>query len=114
MKWNSLASESDLEALLSESKTRPVLIFKHSTRCSISATAKARLERNWKDADAQVVKPYYLDLIAHRSVSNRVAELTGVRHESPQAIVLKDGKVVHHASHSAIYYEELLAAPSAV
>lgn len=109
MNWNVLNSEAQLEALREESKQQPVLIFKHSTRCSISATAKARLERKWADGDNAAVKPYYLDLLNYRGISNRIAEEFGVRHESPQVLVLKDGKAAYHASHMDIRYEDILA-----
>ena len=110
MNWNTLRSETDLETLKAESLEHPVLIFKHSTRCSISATALGRLDRKWRDADSHQVKPYLLDLIAHRSMSNQIAAEFGVRHESPQALVLKEGKVAYHASHLDIRYEDILEA----
>jgi len=109
MNWNTISNPSDIDALLTESNVQPVLLFKHSTRCSISATALARVERKWQEADSSAIKPFYLDLIANRPASNHVADVTGVRHESPQAIVLHKGKVVYQATHTDIRYDDILS-----
>jgi bacillithiol system protein YtxJ len=99
MNWIALKSPDQLEALRAESKHQPVIIFKHSTRCSISQTALNRLERNWKEDEMASVKPYYLDLISYREISNSISNLFDVEHQSPQVIVLKDGEAVFHKSH---------------
>lgn len=104
MNWNALNTASQLDALVEESRQRPVMIFKHSTRCSISATALNRMERDWKDGQ---IKPYMLDLLNYREVSNAVADRFGIQHESPQVLLLKDGRVVYHTSHMAISFREL-------
>lgn len=96
MKWEILNSESQLSALLQQPGL--VAIFKHSTRCSISSMAKNRLEREWNH-DFPI---YYLDLIAYRAISDRISERSGVTHQSPQLIVFQNGKVIYHASHTAI------------
>lgn len=99
--WKTLTSEQDLEQLIERSKTVPCVIFKHSTRCSISSMAKNRLESSW-DMEEEKVEIYYLDLIQYRSVSNKIAEVFGVQHASPQALFIKDGKSLYDSSHSAI------------
>ncbi len=106
--WNSLENVSQLENLLEESKKMPVLIFKHSTRCSISSMAYDRLQRNWKIEDSEKVSPYYLDLVGFREISNQVATQLGVPHESPQVILVKDGKAVYDNSHMGINYADLM------
>jgi len=63
--------------------------------------ALSRLERSWSYNDEEVI-PFFLDLIAYREVSNTIAEKFGVEHQSPQLIVLKDGKVVANSSHNSI------------
>lgn len=101
MKWNELKTANELKLLIEKSHRVPVLIFKHSTRCSISDMALSRLERDWGFTE-QELEPWFLDLIAYRELSNRVALETNIRHESPQLILLKDGIPIYHASHYAI------------
>jgi bacillithiol system protein YtxJ len=104
--WNNLETELELTKLKKESTEKVVVIFKHSTRCGISRMAKRQFESEFDYDDADV-KLYYLDLITYRNISNKIAEMFGVFHESPQLIILKDGNVVHHASHSAISAESI-------
>jgi bacillithiol system protein YtxJ len=107
MHWKNLQTEDQLDQILEESRLHPVVLFKHSTRCSISATAKSRFERQYDPSAAPDSAPYLLDLISFRSVSNKIAADFGVRHESPQVLVIKDGKAVHHASHMDIRWEDV-------
>lgn len=99
--WHQLEDMNQLDELLASSSSRTVMILKHSTRCSISSMAKRRLEREW-DLEDQEVQAWYLDLIAHRDVSNAIAEKLGVEHQSPQIILIKDGKAVLDQSHNGI------------
>lgn len=78
----------------------PVLTFKHSTRCSISSMAWQRLGRGWDAANPIAV--LYVDLIAHRDVSNAISDYTGVPHASPQMILSRSGEVLGYASHMEI------------
>ncbi len=105
MNWNDLHTIEQLESIDAESLTQPVLLFKHSTRCSISSAALARLERGWSDTG---IKPYYLDLIAHRDISDAIANKYGVEHQSPQVLLIKNGQAVYNESHMGINVEELL------
>jgi bacillithiol system protein YtxJ len=107
MNWNKFTDLSQLDNILTESAQKTVVLFKHSTRCSISSMALSRLERAWKDAEMQGVSPYFVDLIAYRNVSNKIAEQFEVQHESPQVLVIKNGICTYHNSHSGISYEEL-------
>lgn len=97
-KWKILDDVAQLDEIVETSKTKPVAIFKHSTRCSISSAAKSRMDNGW-DVPEEEVEVYYLDLIANRGISNTIAERFGVRHESPQVILFKGGQAVYHASH---------------
>ena len=106
IQWQDLTTEADLEALIKHSHKAPCVIFKHSTRCSISSMAKNRFERNW-DLDMTEIEPYYLDLIAYRPISNQIAETLGVVHQSPQIILVKDGAAIYDTSHNDINVEEL-------
>ena len=99
--WIELTSSEQLKEAIQSSDEHPVILFKHSTRCSISSMAKSRFESNW-NTELTNVSIYYLDLIAHRNISNEIAELTGIEHQSPQAIVLKNKEVIYDASHSEI------------
>jgi bacillithiol system protein YtxJ len=103
MNWIALTNETQLEEIKERSKTKPQVIFKHSTRCSISSVAKNRLERSVPpDADF-----YYLDLIQHRNISGKIAEDFSVYHESPQILLIKNGECVYDESHSGISMDEI-------
>jgi bacillithiol system protein YtxJ len=106
--WLYLQSRNQIEEIIEHSKSVPCLIFKHSTRCSISSLAQNRLDKGWSLSDNDVL-PYHLDLIAHRDLSNAVAEQFGVRHESPQILLIKDGQCVYDASHLSISAGEIAA-----
>lgn len=99
MQWIELKSEEQLEEIRSQSKTRPLVIFKHSTRCSISSVALQRLEKSTPPEGADF---YFLDLLKHRSLSNKIADTFGVYHESPQILVIRDGECVYDESHMGI------------
>lgn len=102
--WKTLNEEQQIAEIVELSHEKPQLVFKHSTRCSISSMAKSRLEREWNLGN---VETWYLDLIAYRNVSNAIASELGVHHESPQAILLKGGVVVHDSSHNSISVSEI-------
>lgn len=104
MQWNPLTQKSELQTLSELSFREPVVVFKHSTRCSISSMAKARLDREDRWEQGQF---FYLDLLKHRDISNAIAENFDVHHESPQLILLSKGECVYEASHNAITVIEL-------
>lgn len=99
--WIRLTTEDQLNRLLEQSSDKPVLLFKHSTRCNISAMVISRFEREG-GALTEKCSCVYLDLIAYRPISNKIEELTGVFHQSPQAILIKNNEAVYDASHGAI------------
>jgi bacillithiol system protein YtxJ len=102
MNWHPLTSTEQLDEILEESKSTPIVIFKHSTACSISSTAKSRLERQWNGLGLDHVKPYYLDLLSYRPVSNEIADALQVPHQSPQLLLVQDGVCTYDASHLGI------------
>ena len=108
MNWNTLNHAAQLDTINEESKTIPVMLFKHSTRCSISDMALNRIQSNWKDGDNERLKPYYLDLIAHRDISNLIAEQYGIEHQSPQALIISNGECIYHESHTNIRYNDVM------
>lgn len=99
--WNTISSEEDLKKAVEESSTKKVAIFKHSTSCFISKTVLKNFEKEVANSDKEV-SYYFLDLIANRSISNKIAADFGVTHQSPQLIVLENGKAVADASHQSI------------
>jgi len=103
--WNDLSEVSQLNELIELSHTTPVLILKHSTRCSISGMAKNRLELYWETSVG--IAPYYLDILNHRNVSDELAKKFNIRHESPQILLLKNGASIFHASHNEIDFNKL-------
>jgi bacillithiol system protein YtxJ len=106
MKWIKLTDMQQLAAIDIASKSTPCLLFKHSTRCNISAIAKMRLEDDWNFGEKEL-QPYYLDLIAHRTISAAIAEKYNVYHESPQVLLIQNGECVFDASHLDISVSEL-------
>jgi bacillithiol system protein YtxJ len=104
--WKALTSMEQLETIMTDSKTRPVAIFKHSTRCGISRMVMRQFEGAY-DIDPSKMDLYYLDLLAYRSISDEVGIKFQVLHQSPQLIVIKNGVAVAHASHSGIQAKEL-------
>lgn len=99
--WNKLTTEEDFYALVEKSAEKPQLIFKDSLTCGISAYAKEKLVLSYDLIDGKA-DFNYLDLLNHRSISNLIAQVLGVTHQSPQIIILKDRQVTHHWSHHAI------------
>jgi len=104
MTWVNLTSLDQLNEI--KAAKGYSLIFKHSTRCSISAMAKRNFEFSW-DVIPEDTKLYFLDLIAYREISNEVSHLFQVTHQSPQILLIKDGDCVLEASHSDISAEEV-------
>lgn len=103
--WIPLTNLAQLNDIESISNVKPIVIFKHSTRCSISRMALKQFEKEY-DLD-ETVDAFFLDLIAYRDVSNEIANRFNVYHESPQLILIKDGKAVYDVSHSDIDAEAL-------
>lgn len=99
--WKYIESEEDLNRAIAVSTEKKVAIFKHSTRCFISKTVLKNFEKEVENSDKNV-DYYFLDLLAHRDLSNKIADDLGVTHQSPQLIVLENGVVVNHASHQSI------------
>lgn len=99
--WNELTQLKQLDEIIEESAETPVVIFKHSTRCSISRMALKTFEREYAIEEGKA-KPYFLDLLEHRDISNEIASRFDVQHQSPQLILIKNGKAVYNTSHSDI------------
>jgi bacillithiol system protein YtxJ len=113
MNWLILETENQLSEINQQSfdtAIKGIVIFKHSTRCSTSSVALNRIERSWNSSPDTPI--YYLDLIKYRTVSDKIAELYTVPHQSPQILVIKNGKCIYSASHSGISVADIQAAIS--
>lgn len=113
MLWHPLTDLNQLQEIISISNQQPhenlaVLLFKHSTRCSISSMALNRLETRWKDDEK--IPTYYLDLLNHRDISNEIETLFNIEHASPQVLLIKNGKCFYSSSHTDISANTILEA----
>jgi bacillithiol system protein YtxJ len=107
MEWNKLNSVDQLADIQKQSRDNFVIIFKHSTTCSISRTALDRFQRNWNAAEMKQVRLYFLDLLSYRDVSNQVARFFDVEHQSPQLIVIRNGQSIYDRSHFDIDFKSV-------
>ena len=104
MKWIPLHTETQLTEIMEKSAEIPQVIFKYSSRCSLSDLVRDRLERNSKLPQMEF---YFLDLIAHRALSDMVARTFKVHHESPQVLVIRNGECIYDESHLGISMEDI-------
>lgn len=104
MNWTPLEIASQLEEI--KSNTGYSLIFKHSTRCSISSMAKRNFELNGDDLPVGT-QPYFLDLLKFRSLSSQIEQDFGIAHQSPQLLLIKNGECILEQSHGDISVEEV-------
>lgn len=105
--WQILQQLDQLEQVDNLSNNQSVLLFKHSTRCSISSIAKQRLEKDW-NLDEKNIIPFILDLISFRSISDEITTRYHVYHESPQILLISKSKCVLDLSHLDITYANIL------
>lgn len=99
MKWNHLTNETQLATIKERSANVPQVIFKHSTRCSVSMVALGRLGRS---QEPEGVEFHLLDLLQHRDLSGKVAETFAVQHQSPQVLLIQNGSCTYNESHFGI------------
>ncbi|WP_374363367.1 bacillithiol system redox-active protein YtxJ, partial [Cloacibacterium sp.] len=100
-------SEEDLEQALEHSIEKPIVIFKHSTRCMISKSVLRNFEKEVKSSNGTSVDFYYLDLLNYRNISNEIAEQFNITHQSPQVILIKNEEAVYNTSHDGISLETI-------
>ncbi len=107
LNWIQLTSKAEVDDIFDIDINNELskIIFKHSTRCSISTMALSRFEKEW--VEVEDTKLYFLDLIKFREVSDYVAEKSLIVHQSPQLIAVKEGKVVYNNSHNGISAGEI-------
>lgn len=104
MTWLHFTDPAQISEIEEQSKTHPVVVFKHSTRCSISAMAKVRLEKAVIPKD---ITFYYLDIFKNRPLSNLLSERYHVHHESPQILLIKNAECVYDESHNGIIMNDI-------
>ena len=109
MNWIPLTKKEQLLIIEEASYQQPVMIFKHSTICSTSALVLDRLERQWQGDEMGGLTSYFLDLLKYRSISNQISIDFNLRHESPQLLLVKLGRVTYHDSHFGIDYQKLVS-----
>jgi bacillithiol system protein YtxJ len=106
MNWHPINDIAQLEAIKTASYTKPQVIFKHSTTCSISRMALDRFERA---TPPENVDFHYLDLLKYRPISAAIADLFQVYHESPQILLIQQGECIYDESHYGIMMDELIS-----
>lgn len=106
MNWKDLTTLDQIEQIKLASASKPQVIFKHSTRCSISTMVLNRLNNASEDTSA--LEWHFLDLLQYRNISNAVADVFHVYHESPQILLIKNGECIYDESHMAIQVPEIL------
>lgn len=105
MDWKHIQTEDQFQQILEESSSEPILLFKHSNTCPISQIAQERLQQSWDDETPLPV--YEIDVHDSKELSQKIAEELGVKHESPQVILISDGKSIYDASHLDIIPAEI-------
>ena len=98
--WITMDSLGQINEIIDNSEEQSVLIFKHSTRCSVSRMALKQFENEFKGA--QDLDCYFLDLIKYREISNEISQKFSVTHQSPQVLIIKSGTCTYNVSHSDI------------
>lgn len=104
--WKKIQSEEDLAKAIENSYHNKIAIFKHSTSCFISKTVLRNFESEVNEFGTDV-DLYFLDLLAYRPISNKIAEDLDVNHQSPQLIVIENGKAINNASHQSISVNQI-------
>ena len=106
MNWIELTELNQLTTVKQTSFNKPVVLFKHSTRCGTSSMVLSRLNR--AATPAMPVDFYFLDLIKHRDISNQIAQDFNEYHQSPQLLLIINGECTYAESHLGITMDELM------
>jgi len=110
--YQEITSPAELAELLRLSAEQPVLVFKHSSSCGLSQRAFGEFERYLQSPESQAVRNFLIVVQKARDVSNQIANLLSVEHESPQAILIRGGQAIWNDSHLALKSEKLKLAVS--
>lgn len=98
--WVALTQKSQIDEIIVASNNQPIVIFKHSTRCSISRMALKQFESHFDLQDK--ITLYYLDLLNFRDISNEIVVKFNVLHQSPQLLLIVNGSCVYSSTHENI------------
>jgi len=104
--WVSLTDKAQLEEIITISISKPVLIFKHSSRCGISRMVLKTFESEY-DIPETEIDMYFLDLLGYRALSQDISEKFKVAHQSPQVLLIKNGAVIYNNSHDYISFDKI-------
>jgi len=107
MALKELLELDDLNEVWEASEKKPVLLFKQSTTCPISANAFSEFNNFLEDNDAADVEAFFVKVRETRPVSNQIAEDLGIQHQSPQIFIVKDKEAVWNASHNKITVDSI-------
>jgi len=107
MEWIKLTDENQINDIKEFSKTGVAIVYKHSYKCATCTMALSRMEKSWNKDEMHNARPFFVNVIDARPLSNKIAEVFGVRHESPQILIIKNEKCVYSASHLGISYTEV-------
>ena len=105
LNWSLLSDENLLQDLVKLSFSEKVLVFKHSTRCSISTMSKNRLESIGEDS--KIKNCFLLDILNYREISSKIESDFKVIHESPQVLIIQNGECIYNASHNEINWDRI-------
>ena len=106
MKWRTITTEEDIEEMMRQSQSTACLVYKHSTRCTMSEMIKYILEEEWDFGETELI-PYYLDILAHKKLAAKIADDFQVYHQSPQVLLIQEGECTFDEDHKAISVEEI-------
>lgn len=106
MKWKTITEQQQLDDLIKESASKPIIIYKHSTTCPVNGDAKRRLENAEQPENIDF---YYLDLLRFRDISNETAARFNVTHKSPQVLLIQNGVCVYNESHMKINMKDIVS-----
>lgn len=102
MTYQEITTQEQWSEALQQSDSRPLVVFKHSTTCPVSANAHEEFSNYLKDNPRSDVNYVLVKVIESRPISNQIAEDTGVKHESPQIIYIDKKAKVWTASHWSV------------
>ncbi|MDH5476012.1 MAG: bacillithiol system redox-active protein YtxJ [Cyclobacteriaceae bacterium] len=105
--WEHLENENQLLHVLEKSSEKTQLIFKYSSTCSLSNMIFNRFENDWESNAMKNINPVFLDILSYRGVSNKIESTLKIRHESPQVLVIENGKCIYDCSHMSINFNEI-------